>query len=39
MIYDKNLSEKTLSEIVSHIEKVISENHPHNLVPSFFITE
>ena len=39
MIYDKNLSGKTLSEIVSHIEKVISENRPHNLVPSFFITE
>ena len=39
MIYDKNLYGKSFSEIILHIEKVIIENHPHNLVPSFFISE
>lgn len=35
-IYDKNLENKSLSEIVEHIEYTIDMHKPHELVPCFF---
>ncbi|MBQ7874285.1 MAG: hypothetical protein IJ306_03870 [Oscillospiraceae bacterium] len=39
MIYDKNLSEKSFTELSEHIERTINKYQPHNLVPSFFDIE
>ena len=36
MIWDKNLMNKTVSEIKTHIEKTIEKHKPHDLVPCFF---